>query len=168
MKGRADERGQATVETMLFLPILIVFLLFLFDMGRYVIIWTSVEQASARVATMSYEQISGPDALQAARSAALQAAPNLDPSKLAVAVDEGHPSDSSYSHKLYDEGTGTFESRPSTVSTLPVTFTVTYDDTWLTFIGGAISAARGNGEPVIDIAISKAREYDVTMEEGKW
>lgn len=168
MKSRTDERGQATVETMLFLPILILFLLFLLDLGRYIMAWTSVEQASAQVATMAYEQISGPDAFHMAQSAAHQAAPNLDSSKLKVTMEKGHLSDSTYSHKLYNEGTGTYDSRTSVVCTLPVTFTITYDDTWLTFIGGAISAAQGDGGSVFTIAITKTREYDVTMEGGKW
>lgn len=79
------ERGQSTVELMLVLPVLVMAMLAIVQIGvvghRYLVVWHAARE-SARAAAVAPDQAT-------ARAAALSAGGALDPSRLVVSLRGG-------------------------------------------------------------------------------
>lgn len=173
MRKQVDERGQAVLETFIAVPIILLFLLALCDVGRYVLIWTSIEQASTAVSEQYVDTsilLTSKVQIEAnAKSAALSASPNLDAGKLTVTLDAKTSSSETYTHHLTSlENPSAFKSEKKTLATRQVKYTITYKDEWMTPIGKAVNMLQGTSGDAFTIAITKTRQYDVSTTNGVW
>lgn len=161
------DRGSVSVELMIVLPMLCMVLLCVPDIWRFAVCWTAVDQAATEAARLA---IADPDAAQRDfEAAAANAAPQLDPSGIVVAVYREPVRETTYTHRLYDRGEpGTYAERPSVAQRGAVRVTVTFDTAWISPIGSAVGAASGMPDGVLRVSSAKSCSYDTTVTGGAW
>lgn len=155
------------VEVMMILPLLCLALLCVPDIWRYAVCWTAVDQAATEAARLA---IADPSATQGDfERAAANAAPQLDPAAVTVAVAREPVRETRYVHRLYDrDDPGAYVERPSTAQRGGAKVTVSYETRWISPVGAAVGAAAGMPEGILRVASTKACTYDTTVSGGAW
>lgn len=149
-KGRAQacaEQGGSVVAFVVSLPILLVFLCGVLDVGRAVFLRVAVDDAAhAACAAVSTAPAGG--ATPIAYDAALRAAPALGAEGLAMRVVVEYEAEEvvSYDHHVYVDAGESFETRPVRLLRQPVEVAVRLEGRYLTPIGNALAAVAGNVE----------------------
>ncbi len=141
------ERGGSVVAFVVSLPILLVFLCGILDIGRAVFLRVSVDDA-ARAACIAASTAPVGGATPIAYDAVLRAAPALGAEGLVVdvVVEYGAEEVVAYDHRVYVDAGESFEACPVRLLRRPVEVAVRLEGRYLTPIGNALAAVAGNAE----------------------
>lgn len=163
MQG-AWEAGGSIVTFVMVLPILAVLLCAALDFGRIVVCQMMLSDASYAALNWSCERVSQgartPLAADAARRAALAAAPALDGADFSVEIVVGEASEEKFARRIYSEADGSFSKEDVQVSACDVKSRAKLKAPYLTVVGRAVAAAGGSSDGTFTLeALSQRRAY---------
>ena len=152
------------------LPLLLVFLFAVVDLGRTVFLNMALGDAAHAACRAVCASGSGSAAVEVAREAALAASPSLAAEGLwlQVSVDVGDREEESYAHRLYDAEARSFVERPSKVAHRDVRVELELKGAHLTPVGSLLAEAAGREGAGFSYASSATGERDATVEGGVW
>lgn len=153
------------------LPLLLLFLFAVVDLGRSVFLHMALEDAAHAVCREASGHPAGDVAESRLREAAFAAAPALarDGLRLDVGVRFGEAEDFEYAHRFYDGASGQFVERPSRVRSRPVEVALVLEGGYLTPLGAALSSGgEGEGSGRFSFRAQVRGVADATVEGGAW
>lgn len=168
MRSRRTEYGSSVVMFVVALPLLLVFLFAVVDLGRAVFLHMAVDDAAYAACRAAAGQ--APDGVSESmlRQAAVAASPALDNDSLSLdmTVRYGDPDSIAYEHRWYDEGAGAFASRPSHARRRTIEVACTVRGAYLTPLGTALSLADGRDGTSFEYRAEARGVCDETVEGG--
>lgn len=151
------------------LPLLLVFLFAVVDIGRAVFLHMALADAAHAACQAA---ASRPEEASAAamRDAALEASPALSGSglRLTVSVRFGESETTPYVHRLPAGGRGAFEEREAHVRKRPVEVEAVLEGGYLTPVGAAMASAGGSDDASFRFASRSSAVADETVNGGGW
>ena len=145
--GAVAEVGSSVVTFVMVLPLLSLFLCAALDFGRVITCQMMLSDATYAACAYGTGKVSQGAALpidaQAARQAALDAAPALAGSGFEVDVSCDRASEVGFTRRIYSPESGSFASRSVRLSSCEVTAHATFKGRYLTVVGWAVAAASG-------------------------
>lgn len=152
------------------LPLLLLFLFAVIDLGRTVFLSMALNDAAHAVCRTVSEQAGQSASESQMRQAAFEASPALDRDglRLRIAVQYGELEDRAYAHRFYDEAAGRYDERVSHTSTRAVEVSVELEGAYLTPLGDALSGAAGEGAGRFVYRAQASGVADATVEGGSW
>lgn len=170
MLKRPCEHGSSVVTFVLALPLLVVFLFAIMDVGRTVFLHMALADAAHAACQVVVDDSEDGVTQSALREAALTAAPALAVEGLSVSVKVryGDTQTESYGHRLYDEESAAFEKRISQIEKREVVVTVGLEGSYLTPLGNALSVAQGRSDSGFSHEAQATGVIDTTVKGGSW
>lgn len=152
------------------LPLLLLFLFAVIDLGRTVFLSMALNDAAHAVCRTVSDRGGGRVAESQIRQAAFEASPALDREdlQLRVVVRYGEYEDRAYAHRFYNEATGLYDERVSHTRTRAVEVSVELEGAYLTPLGEALSSAAGEGAGRFACRARASGVADATVEGGAW
>lgn len=153
------------------LPLLLLFLFAVVDLGRSVFLSMALDDAAHAVCREASGHPTGDAAESQLRAAALAAAPALerDGLHLVVSVRYGEVEDRAYAHRFYNEATGAYDERTSYARSRPVEVSLVLEGAYLTPLGAALSSGgEGAGAGRFAFRAEIRGVADATVEGGVW
>lgn len=151
------------------LPLVLVFLFAVLDLGRAVFVHAELENAAASVCR-GIETRAIAAGQQAIVDAACAAAPSLGSDSLGLSAEVrfGELEERSYTHRLYDRVSDGFSARASQTRARPFEVVLQAKGDYLTPVGLALSAAAGQAGGAFCFAARAVGVVDETVEGGAW
>ena len=167
-KGRS-ERGGSVVAFVIALPLLLLFLFAVVDLGRSVFLSMALDDAAHAVCEAASGHPAGDVAESQLREAAFAAAPALDRDDLHldVSVRYGEFEDRPYEHRFYNERTDAYDERTSFARSRPVEVSLVLEGAYLTPLGAGLSSG-GEGSGRFAFRAQVRGAADATGEGGAW
>lgn len=165
------ERGSSVVTFVIALPLLLLFLFAVVDLGRSVFLSMALDDAAHAVCREASEHPAGDVEESQLRKAAFAAAPALDRDdvRLDVSVRYGEVEDRTYAHRFYDEATGTYDERASHARSRSVEVELVLEGGYLTPLGAALPGGVGSGGAGrFAFRAQVGGVADATVEGGAW
>lgn len=169
-KGRS-ERGSSVVTFVVALPLLLLFLFAVVDLGRSVFLSMALDDAAHAACREASGHPAGDVAESQLREAAFAAAPALDRAglRLGVSVRYGEMEDRAYAHRFYNDATGAYDERTSYARSRPVEVSLELAGQYLTPLGAALSGgSEGEGAGRFAFHAQVRGVADETVEGGAW
>lgn len=159
-------RGGSAVSFVIALPLLLVFLFAVVDVGRTVYLHMALADAAhaaCQTACASRASEVSPSAL---REAACTAAPALAASnlRLSIEVRRDKAENLAYEHRVYNMTTGAFEAHPSQVERQTFYVELSLEGSYLTPLGSALSSAGGPGGGMFLFQVQSSGVADMALE----
>lgn len=150
------EQGSSIVSVVVSLPVLLLFLCAAIDFGRMVFLNIALGDGAFAACQAACEMSEGELVPEEAVRTAQNASPALSAPGLAMqaSVLYGEPRESPVSQRVFDPSTQSFEARHIEVGSRSVTVRLTLDGTYLTPVGAAVAAAKGDGEGTFSVGAS--------------
>ena len=159
-KGRS-ERGGSVVAFVIALPLLLLFLFAVVDLGRSVFLSMALDDAAHAVCEAASGHPAGDVAESQLREAAFAAAPALDRDDLHLDVSVR------YEHRFYNERTDAYDERTSFARSRPVEVSLVLEGAYLTPLGAGLSSG-GEGSGRFAFRAQVRGAADATVEGGAW
>lgn len=168
--GVSSEQGGSVVVAAIGLPLLMMFLLVTFDLGRVVFFAAEVNSAAHAVRCLMEAQTDSAPCSDDLRREALLASPSLagEGVTLEIEVITGEVEYQKYGHQLYDDELHVFFERPAQVASRPLKVMVAVRGHYLTPIGGLIAQAGGDDDGAFTCRTRVRGSLDETIEGGVW
>lgn len=155
--GRAVRRvargecGGSVVMFVVALPLLLVFLFAVVDLGRTVFLYMALDDAAHAACRAASGLAAGEASRAELEHAALAASPGLksDALHLDVSASYGELEEASYAHRWYDESIKGFVELPSIASRRTVEVECVLRGAYLTPLGKVLSLAEGEGSSFV-------------------
>lgn len=168
MRG-APERGGSVVALAVALPVLLTFLCATVDMGRTVFLGIALNDAAYAAAHAAAARpdgaISADELLAAARAGApAVGGTGLD---LSGSVFAGSEERKPVPQRVFDPGSGSFGRRPVEARSRPITVRLSLRGRYLTPVGAAVAAARGDADARFELRASFSSTWDATAESSE-
>ena len=151
------------------LPLLLLFLFAVVDLGRSVFLSMALDDAAHAVCEAASGHPAGDVAESQLREAAFAAAPALDRDDLHldVSVRYGEFEDRPYEHRFYNERTDAYDERTSFARSRPVEVALVLEGAYLTPLGAGLSSG-GEGSGRFAFRAQVRGAADATVEGGAW
>lgn len=152
------------------LPLLLLFLFAVIDLGRTVFLSMALNDAAHAVCRAASDR--GEESISEfqMRQSAFEASPALDRDdlRLRITVHYGEFEDRAYAHRFYDEDAGRYDERASHTRARAVEVSVELEGAYLTPLGDALSDAAGEGSGRFVYRAQASGVADATVEGGAW
>lgn len=141
------ECGSSVVAFLMGLPVLLLFLFAIIDLGRTALLYTAAQDGVHAACRVAAEKAADGVSEAALKEAMLEASPALagDGLRLSVSVRFGDPEERSYAHHVYDGDAGSFEEVKRCVRWRDVEVGLVLEGRYLTPLGPLLAAASGHG-----------------------
>lgn len=153
------------------LPLLLLFLFAVVDLGRSVFLSMALDDAVHAVCREASGHPAGDAAESQLREAAFAAAPALarDDMRLEVSVRYGDVEDRAYAHRFFNDATDAYDERTSYARSRPVEVSLGLEGRYLTPLGAALSGgSEGEGAGRFVFHAQVRGVADATVEGGAW
>lgn len=166
-RRKREERGSSVVTFVVALPLLLMFLFAVVDLGRSVFLSMALNDAAHAVCREASGHPSGDVAESQLRAAAFAAAPALDHDdvRLDMSVRFGEYEDRAYAHWFYNDATEAYDERTSYVRSRPVEVALVLEGSYLTPLGAVLASGDAGRFAFRAQTIGAA---DATVEGGSW
>lgn len=149
------------------LPLLLVFLFAVVDLGRVVFLRAEADTAAHAVCRQVQEQGVGalPEDLQAA---ALAAAPSLAGDSIRISIERsfGPVESRERTHRIYDQASNTFAERSAHMEVRSVEVSIRIEGRYLTPLGSLLASSEGLSDAVFSFSTQARRSVDLGEEGG--
>lgn len=164
------ERGSSVVTFVVALPLLLLFLFAVVDLGRTVFLSMALNDAAYAACRAVSQHPAGEGLGERAREAALVASPALggDGLRLEASVRFDAPQDRAYTHRFYNAATGSFDERASKTTSQAVEVTLELAGSYLTPLGTVLSQASGTADGRFAFQTQVRGFSDATVKGGAW
>lgn len=167
---RLWQRGSSVVVFVAALPMLLLFLCAVIDLGRTVFLNLELSNAAAAVCRSAEESEDAVPSAAMCTEVACAASPSLgaDGLFLEARTTWGEVREHPYSHWLYNSETKGFSERQARTYSRDIAATLVLRGAYLTPVGQAFSAVTGNADGTFEYQASCLGSVDLTMKEGPW
>ncbi len=165
---RADDCGSSVVSFLMGLPLLLLFLFAVVDLGRTAFLYAGAQDGAHAACQAAAQAQDGVVSGEVLCAAAVRACPALSSPDLRIAAAPryGDLETATYAHRVYNSDTGRFEEVPAHVSRKKVEVVLTVRGGYLTPLGNLMAAAAGSGDGTFSFEARSARAVDATVEGG--
>ena len=162
----APERGGSVVALAVALPLLLTFLCATVDLGRTVFLGIALNDAAYAAARAAAAQPDGTISTDELLAAARAGAPAVGGGGLDLAgsVFVGSEEARRVPQRVFDANAGSFEQRPVEARRRPITVQLSLRGRYLTPVGAAVAASRGDADARFELRASFSSEWDGTVE----
>lgn len=145
------ERGSSVVMFVVALPLLLVFLFAVVDLGRTVFLHMALDDAAHAACRAACGYSVGEESRAELERSALSASPGLkgEALRLDVSANYGQPEEVPYSHRWYDENAEEFVTRPSVAVRRAVEVECVLRGAYLTPLGAVLSGESAGGSSFV-------------------